>query len=223
MGARIVLLLAFQLPFSAAAQPVVWSSMVGGNDHAYEFIAGPTSWSAAQAAAASLTHDGQSGYLATIASAAENDFLLASFGGSASGSAWIGASDSALEGEWRWVAGPETGVQFWQGDEAGTVTPPLDFANWGGTEPNDFPSGDPTNEDFAVFALVALSGFILAGDWADANDGGTNANIVGYLVEFDPVPATPALGPGGLTLVSAALLALGARALRTHRPTRRFG
>ena len=53
---------------------------------------------------------GRPGHLATITLAAENSFILAQFA-LASSEAWIGASDAAVEGQWRWVVGPEAGTQ----------------------------------------------------------------------------------------------------------------
>ena len=35
------------------------------------------------------------------------------------GQVWIGGNDTAEEGKWEWVTGPEAGTQFWQGGVAG--------------------------------------------------------------------------------------------------------
>lgn len=71
---------------------------------------------------------GVKGYLATITSAQEQKFIYDNVNGT---DIWIGASDdkellneraatnfanqTAAEGKWYWVAGPEAGTQFWQG------------------------------------------------------------------------------------------------------------
>ena len=61
---------------------------------------------------------GMQGYLVTIGSDAENDFLIYQMAG---GSSWLGASDYfSTEGDWMWVTGPETGTLFWQGGPGGT-------------------------------------------------------------------------------------------------------
>jgi hypothetical protein len=75
----------------------------------------------AQLDAAARCHGGQRGYLATIGSEEEQAFLQ---GLIPSGyfwhdwSAWIGASDAADEGTWRWIGGPEQGQQFWKGESS---------------------------------------------------------------------------------------------------------
>ena len=73
----------------------------------YQLISGSFDYASAQADAAL-----RGGYLATIRSAAENAAVVAVIGGS---NPWIGASDAAVEGDWRWVAGPDSGVAFWLG------------------------------------------------------------------------------------------------------------
>lgn len=168
--------------------------------HWYEFVSANVTWTQAEAAAAStVTFNGQPAYLVTITSPAENAFLIDKFGTGFAQSAWIGANDVAVEEEWRWVAGPEAGTQFWQGDQTGSTTPPFNYANWGSSEPNDF-----LGEDYAVIALGNLAATIPQGTWGDANNVGTNASVVGYIVEFDAL-AVPALTPWGLTLLVLAI------------------
>jgi hypothetical protein len=159
--------------------PITWSVGSGGNGHSYDFISGTgITFSAANAAASSA-----GGYLVTITSAAENDFLVANFGSASLGYAWIGASDAAVEGEWRWVTGPEAGSQFWDGS-TGTATAPFNFARWAQGQPDDF-----LNQDFAYFALSVPG--TPTGGWLDTNNSGQGGN--GYLIEFDAVPE-PSLG-----------------------------
>ena len=74
-----------------------------GNNHLYEYVSSTLDWNGAKNAAAARTKDGATGYLATITSQAENDFVSARL----SNAGWMGASDSASEGVWRWVTGPE--------------------------------------------------------------------------------------------------------------------
>jgi hypothetical protein len=89
--------------------------------HYYEFI--PlidVRWTEAKVLAEGLTYYGLQGYLATLTSEAENQIAAVqtnNFG-------WIGASDLANEGDWRWVTGPEglenggAGRSFWLGNGA---------------------------------------------------------------------------------------------------------
>jgi hypothetical protein len=81
------------------------------NGHYYEAvrlqIASPNSFAFAAAlqAAAAKTHLGVPGHLVTITSRQEQDFLEGVVVRSSIGPFWMGASDAAVEGEWRWVTG----------------------------------------------------------------------------------------------------------------------
>jgi hypothetical protein len=66
--------------------------------------------------------------LAEIASSGENAFVSGVIGSSES---WLGGSDQAVEGAWRW----QSGVQFWQGAATGTPVGGA-FARWVSGEPN---------------------------------------------------------------------------------------
>ena len=83
--------------------------------HYYEFVAeDDVSWPDARSDALSATHCGLQGYLASITSKEEQDFLFARFakptGGVAAG--WVGGTDEATEGTWVWVDGPENNKWF---------------------------------------------------------------------------------------------------------------
>jgi hypothetical protein len=177
-----------------AAVPVQFES------NYYEFISAPgISWAAAEAAAASMSYLGATGYLATDTSAAENSFLLslvpttysgfsgAWLGGEVFGGAGPGGQGEPDGGSAYWQFGPLTGQQFSVGQNA----VPGAYANWGGHEPND------SFVFSAVYINVGVEGEfgIQHGQWADAANGLasgdpiiTGDNIVGYFVEFTPVP-----------------------------------
>jgi hypothetical protein len=138
-----------------------------GNNHLYQYVASTLDWNGALTAASNLTRYGATGYLATITSQLENDFVSARLGGAG----WMGASDAAQEGNWKWVTGPESGTSFWSGNGSGS-TVGGQYANWNSGEPND--SG--SNEDCAQF----LSGG--SGKWNDLPCSGTT--LAGYVVEF---------------------------------------
>ncbi len=116
---------------------------------------------------------GVTGHLANITSQAENDFINAL----APGNVWLGGSDAAVEGEWRWLAGPEAGQQFWQGGIGGS-TVGGSYANWGAGEPNN--SG---NEDTVHMRPD--------GRWND-QPGSTAYN---YVVEWDASLFLPPVDP----------------------------
>ncbi len=98
---------------------VVSGSIVqsGSTQSFYEYVAATSprlSWDQARAAAETKTFAGVSGYLVTITSAEENAFVASRIPGASN--VWIGASDAAVEGDWRWVTGPEGangGTRFW--------------------------------------------------------------------------------------------------------------
>ena len=92
------------------------------------------------------------GYLATITSADENEFVR-----SVLPNYKLGASDYVVEGDWRWVGGPEAGQLFWVGNPDGAVQNEM-YNNWGGGEPNN-----SNNEDTVQMYSNGI--------WNDAGDG----------------------------------------------------
>ena len=87
---------------------LVWN----GNDHSYQRIENPVNWQEAK-----IYCESQGGYLATIISKDENDFIFSQLGGSYS--LWIGGTDAGQEGTWSWVNGE-----------------PWSYSNWDVAEPN---------------------------------------------------------------------------------------
>jgi hypothetical protein len=97
--------------------------------HDYWYVEDGMSWADADAYAVSL-----GGHLVTINDAAEDAWLVATFGTEY----WVGFNDTATEGEWAWVSGE-----------------PVTFTNWQAGEPNDAPSG----EDAAVLWSIPATGW----------------------------------------------------------------
>lgn len=90
------------------------------------------------------------GYLATLASQEENDFVYSYISRQGFESAYFGLSDSASEGNWEWCTGE-----------------PLYYTNWHSGEPN---SENP-NEDYALFYYKYSDG-----SWNDGDFGGSTVN-----------------------------------------------
>ena len=136
-----------------------------GTDHYYEFVsAHDIDWTAAKPAAESKSYSGLNGYLATVSSSGENDFISSKL----SGEGWMGASDANTENAWFWVTGPEAGTQFWQGVTNGNVVGGC-YNNWASGEPNDHGA----DEDYAHF--------LSDGYW---NDYAHTTSVDGYVVEY---------------------------------------
>ena len=113
------------------------------NQHFYKYVPGKITGTDAQSAASSTIELGLAGYLASITNEAENDFIAEKIQGDAGAPAqnvWIGASDAAQEGAWKWVGGPDNGVQFWQGCNVANGGGPYEgrFSAWAPGEPNNW-------------------------------------------------------------------------------------
>ncbi len=97
---------------TALAAPVQWSTVSGGNDHYYELITAPLDWVSARSDATSRQHAGFQGYLTSITSQAEQNFVLNVIAGQPA--VWTGGADLFNEGTWTWHDGPEHGTIFHQ-------------------------------------------------------------------------------------------------------------
>ena len=143
--------------------------------HCYESvsISGGITWEAAKAAAEAQVLNGIPGHLATLTSAAENQFIVDNFPGAFAGPDvedfyWIGAeklNPSLLPADgWVWV----TGEPFIKAD-----------ANWGDGEPSAIPNID---EDAIQLWHTPL------GSWNNQERG---VLINGYVVEYEALTCGP--------------------------------
>jgi hypothetical protein len=154
------------------AAPVLWPS----NGHSYEVVVVtetdtdgkliPISWLDAQAAAVAM-----GGYLATLTSAEENQFVFELIPLEAwthpaewAEGPWLGGSDAASEGNWQWVTGEPWDYTSWLGgqpDNWNDIENYLCF--WGNWSDETPPTAEPT--------------------WNDATD--PQSSIYSYVVEYD--------------------------------------
>ncbi|MEO1030193.1 MAG: T9SS type B sorting domain-containing protein [Bacteroidota bacterium] len=150
-------------------------------------------WTDAKNAAAASSYFGLQGYLATITTPEEVQLT----GEQAAGTGWIGGTDSAQEGVWRWDAGPEAGQVFWNGTVGGS-SPDGMFAFWNTGEPNNL--GD---EDYAHITDPDVG---ILGSWNDlAVTGSTDPTSAyhpkGYIVEFGGMDGDPEINVSGSTVI----------------------
>ena len=152
------------------------------NGHYYEFVPFTSSsnlnWTQSKIAAEGKSFLGLNGYLVSITTQSENDFLANSF----ESKGWIGGEATDVNGTrtWKWVgtASPEEGKSFWTGSAGGTTTGTnIGYANWDSGEPNDFTPGEP------------YAHFLASGKWNDHTlTGPGDADPVrrpdGYWVEY---------------------------------------
>jgi hypothetical protein len=120
------------------------------NGHVYTYVSTSRTWADAKTSAEDTVYDGMKGYLATITTEGENDFIQDDvlYG---SGSWWFGGSDAEVEGTWKWVTG-----ETWS------------YTNWASGEPNNV-----SNEDAVEF--IASSG-----QWNDNRDYRTRPYLVEF-------------------------------------------
>jgi hypothetical protein len=153
-------------------------------EHYYEYVSGTTTWTNSYTVSSAKSYFGRAGYLATILSEAENNFIWKLM----SSDAWFGASDdvnyintakgstfyanqSAAEGKWHWVTGPEKGQNFSNSNNS-PVTVSGMYAKWAGGEPNG------TTEYYGQFYSSNN------GQWNDL----ANSTLGGYICEYGDMP-----------------------------------
>ena len=157
---------------SATAAPVEWSTASGGNGHWYELVVSSSSltWYEAKTAA-----EAKGGYLVTVTSQAETDFIVSELGGEAIRLAWLGAyqdrNDPAYSepsGGWKWITGE-----------------PWVYTNW------ESRSHEPNNvndrEEWMDFHGEPWT----PGSWADIPSDSPNHHK--YVTEYVPEPGSALL------------------------------
>lgn len=190
------------------------------NQHYYEYVnlnqngapaqtlAGEYSWTAAKAYAEQRTLFGLTGYLTTITSEIENNFVKSK---TSAQNVWIGAGrKSTTWGDangliWEWKTGPEAGTSFSQQSTAiclSTCVSPISgaFNSWATGEPNNYQYGSSTafRENYAVTNWQGSVGM-----WNDLPNLKINVGleVAGFLVEYGGI-GTPSVEAASTTKTS---------------------
>lgn len=145
------------------------SGAPGGNSmHRYEFRYGPLTWVAAQAAAVAA-----GGHLATITSETEYQRIRGLAG---SDPIWLGGTDVAQEGVWRWVEGGK----FYIDDDAAGGAAVRGAVNYWQT--HDGWNDEPNNSDGVEHCLEMMAN----GMWNDLPCDHWNVLLHrAYVIEYD--------------------------------------
>jgi Fibrinogen beta and gamma chains, C-terminal globular domain len=141
------------------------------NKHFYRYVAGNVSYTSARTNAGTSTYNfkGKTGYLVTITSQSEQDFINNNISGN---NVWFAATDEITDGTWVIDAGPEKGVvlKTQNGPTAGNSIGV--YNNWCSGEPN----GANHSEDYAVTKWGG------GNCWNDLAN--SYASVAGYIVEI---------------------------------------
>jgi len=183
LAAAALIVSALSTHSALSATWVTWETSAGGNGHSYLAVPGfeGLTWNMADQLA-----QAQGGYLATINSAAENNFVFSLVNSSAFFSGFNG-SGPALGGynagspsnpNWSWVTG-----------EAWT------FDNWGSGLPNYADFGSGPEDRLEYFSGI---GSTPSSAWNDLHHD--DQNLGGYIIEVVPEPHAGALLVAGLAI-----------------------
>ena len=155
-------------------------------EHFYEYVSGTTTWTNSKTSASNRSYFGRVGYLATMSSEAENNFVWRIM----ANDAWMGASDelsevnsskgttafasqAAVEGRWHWVTGPEKGTNFSIGNTPSITLVSGQYHKWA--------SGEPNNAGGEHYGQFYSSN---NGQWNDL----PNTTLPGYICEYGDMP-----------------------------------
>ena len=164
-----------QISVAATVNPVGYFYN-GVNGHFYRPISTGATYTNARTLSAQQTFKGQQGYLVTITSSSEDQFI---FNNVPQANIWFALTDEVAEGQWRIDAGPEAGtlIKTANGQLNGNIQG--QYNNWAGGEPNN--SG---NEDYAVTKWGGGS------QWNDLPNNFSCAYVVEFGTWTNPDDAT---------------------------------
>jgi len=196
---RLVVILALPVAVLASGEATAFGQgtvMNPDNGPYYAlFVSEEISWLDAYEQAVEANLDGCQGYLATVTSAQENQFLIDNFGeeiGTSGYGFWLGGYQDPGVGPaasgWQWVTGE-----------------PWSYSNWAPGEPNDA-YGFASEQHLDIFGTESSG----VGLW---NDEEYLPNVRGYIVECDPpayvqIDIKPGSCPNSINLGSRGVVAV---------------
>lgn len=168
-----------QLSVAATVNPVGFFYN-GVNGHFYKPLTATsdrTTYTNARARSLQSTFKGQTGYLVTITSTSEEEFIRVNVPAT---NVWFAATDEVIDGRWVIDAGPEKGIlmKTSNGQTAGNIQGV--YNNWCGGEPN----GSNGSENYAV---AKWNG---AACWNDLSNNWNNPYVIEYGTWTNPDDAT---------------------------------
>lgn len=163
-----------QLSVAATVNPVGFFYN-GVNGHFYRPISSGTTYTNARATALNTTFKGQQGYLVTITSPDEDQFI---FNNVPQTNIWFALTDEVSEGRWVIDAGPEGGTLIKTSNGQFTGNIQGQYNNWAPGEPNN-----SNNEDYAVTKWYGSQ-------WNDLPNNFSNPYVIEYGTWTNPDDAT---------------------------------
>jgi len=147
------------------------------NGHMYRYVEGQITWTAANTAAQASNYEDEPGYLTTLTSEQEDTFFNNNVDAE---NVWLGLSDAAEEGEWKWVTGPEAGTLVWSDNN----NDPTGFTGILNNQWNNWVFNDPNNAtfNFGTGQDYVITKFDGGSKWNDINNGDTRNK--GYAIEY---------------------------------------
>jgi len=184
-------LMVTELAPACSADPIQWLGHPGANGHYYERVdvSPGIDWLTAKDLAETRIFLGVAGYLATITSEGENDFIADNlFDVGPTRELWLGGyqPDGSPEpdGNWQWITGE-----------------PWIYTNWAPQEPTNSNSPPLGHEDVLTIAWN-LPGNEYHTRWVDAPH---TDHYPSFVVEYVPVPGAFLLGMIGLSVAGVKL------------------
>jgi hypothetical protein len=167
-----------QLSVAATVNPVGYYYN-GVNGHFYKPITATnerTTYTNARSRSLLTTFKGQTGYLVTITSASEDQFIQANVPVT---NIWFAATDEVVEGRWVIDAGPEKGtvMKTQNGPTAGNI--PGVYNNWANGEPNGYNGSEN-------YAVTKWNG----NQWNDLSNNWSNPYVIEFGTWTNPDDAT---------------------------------